>query len=68
MPPVRTRLHPDTTRGGGQGGRRFPGAVPSLPPLHEWVDVIHCDDDLGPATKVLPAAARWRGTETDLLL
>jgi len=48
--------------------RRFPGAVPSLPPLPEWVDVIHCDDDLGPATKVLPAAARWRGTETDLLL
>lgn len=48
--------------------RRFPGAVPSLPPLPEGVDVIHCDDDLGPATKVLPAAARWRGTETDLLL
>jgi hypothetical protein len=48
--------------------RRFPGATPSLPSLPEWVDVIYCEDDLGPATKVLPAAARWRGTDTDLLL
>lgn len=48
--------------------RRFPGEAPSLPSLPAWVDVIYSDDDLGPATKVLPAAARWRGTDTDLLL
>ncbi len=48
--------------------RRFPGERPSLPSLPDWVTVIDCETDLGPATKVLPAAARWRGTETDLLL
>ncbi len=48
--------------------RRFPGERPALPALPEWVDVIEGASDLGPATKVLPAAARWRGTETDLLL
>jgi hypothetical protein len=48
--------------------RRFPGERPSLPPLPDWVEVVETDIDLGPATKVLPAATRWRGTETDLLL
>lgn len=48
--------------------RRFPGERPALPPLPDWVEVIETETDLGPATKVLPAARRWRGTETDLLL
>ena len=60
--PDRVELHLPKTY------RRFPGVAPSLPSLPEWVDVIYCEDDLGPATKVLPAAARWRGTDTDLLL
>jgi hypothetical protein len=51
-----------------KGYRRFPGERPALPPLPEWVDVIETDRDLGPATKALPAARRWRGTLTDLLL
>lgn len=48
--------------------RRFPGERPALPALPDWVEVVETDTDLGPATKVLPAAARWRGTATDLLL
>jgi len=48
--------------------RRFPGERPALPPLPDWVDIIETDHDLGPATKALPAARRWRGTATDLLL
>jgi hypothetical protein len=48
--------------------RRFPGERPALPPLPDWVDVIETDQDLGPATKALPAARRWAGTSTDLLL
>lgn len=48
--------------------RRFPGARPTLPPLPEWVSVIETETDLGPATKVLPAARNWRGTATDLLI
>lgn len=48
--------------------RRFPGERPQLPPLPDWVDVIEAEFDYGPATKVLPAAKRWRGTPTDLLI
>jgi hypothetical protein len=48
--------------------RRFPGERPALPPLPDWVEVIEAEADLGPATKALPAARRWRGTPTDLLL
>jgi len=48
--------------------RRFPGEVPSLPELPEWVEVRRCRTDYGPATKVLPAVERWRGSETDLLV
>jgi hypothetical protein len=47
--------------------RRFPGEVPSLPSLPSWVSVTYLDDDLGPATKVLPAARKWRGKQVDLL-
>lgn len=48
--------------------RRFPGARPALPSLPDWVEVVEDEVDYGPASKVLPAAARWKGTETDLLL
>lgn len=48
--------------------RRFPSARPSLPELPDWVEVVDCDFDFGPATKVLPAAERWQGTPTDLLI
>ena len=48
--------------------RRFPGPRPNLPTLPASVRVIEVDEDLGPATKVLPAAARWRGENVDLLL
>lgn len=48
--------------------RRFPGERPSLPPLPEWVEVVDCDEDHGPATKLLPAVHRWLGTPTDLLV
>lgn len=47
--------------------RRFPGQVPSLPPLPDWVKVIEVAEDLGPATKILPAAARWRGRGVEIL-
>lgn len=47
--------------------RRFPGDRPALPPLPDWVEVIEVEEDLGPATKVLPAIERWRGKDVDLL-
>lgn len=48
--------------------RRFPGQRPSLPNIPDWVDVIEVDEDLGPATKILPATKKWRLHEVDLLL
>jgi len=48
--------------------RRFPGPRPALPALPSSVHVIEVEDDLGPATKILPAAKRWRGQNVDLLL
>lgn len=60
--PDRVELHIPKTY------RRFPGERPQLPPLPDWVEVIEGDTDYGPATKVLPAALRWRGKRTDLLI
>lgn len=48
--------------------RRFPGPRPTLPPLPDWVKVIEVEDDLGPATKILPATRKWRSHDVDLLL
>jgi hypothetical protein len=48
--------------------RRFPGERPALPALPDWVEVVIDDVDYGPASKALPAAARWKGTATDLLI
>lgn len=47
--------------------RRFPGERPALPELPDWVTVIEIEDDLGPATKILPAIRRHRGKGIDLL-
>lgn len=48
--------------------RRFPGEIPSLPELPDWVEVRRCATDFGPATKVLPTVERWRGHNVDLLV
>jgi hypothetical protein len=48
--------------------RRFPGERPALPPLPDWVEVHETEVDYGPATKILPAAQRWAGSATDLLV
>ncbi len=48
--------------------RRFPGEVPSLPDLPDWVSVESCPVDYGPATKVLPTVERWRSQAVDLLI
>ncbi|MBF9060883.1 glycosyltransferase family 2 protein [Rhodobacterales bacterium HKCCSP123] len=47
--------------------RRFPGALPSLPPLPEGVTVHWSDIDHGPATKVLPTLAAYRGQDVEIL-
>lgn len=47
--------------------RRFPdwgGAPPEVP---EGVRVVRVEEDLGPATKVLPAARAWRGQGVELI-
>ena len=48
--------------------RRFPGELPVLPTLPDWVSVKYCEVDYGPASKVLPTAERWRTKEADLLV
>lgn len=47
--------------------RRFPGEVPSLPPLPSWVSVVWMEEDIGPASKVLPASRAWAGKPVDIL-
>ena len=47
--------------------RRFPdwnGALPQVPP---GVEIRRCENDLGPATKILPAAAEFRGQDCSIL-
>lgn len=48
--------------------RRFPGELPTIPILPDWVSVKYCEVDYGPATKVLPTAGRWRHKDADLLV
>lgn len=46
--------------------RRFPAWGGALPDVPEGVTIIRVDEDLGPATKVLPAARLWRGKNVEL--
>jgi hypothetical protein len=48
--------------------RRFPTVNTPLPELPKIVTVIHVDDDLGPATKLLPALDKWRAQDVDILI
>ena len=48
--------------------RRFPGELPALPTLPDWVTVKFCEIDYGPATKVLPTIQRWYNEDVDLLI
>ncbi len=48
--------------------RRFPDVDVRLPKLPSWVSVVYIEEDMGPATKVLPAAKKWRHEDVDLLL
>jgi hypothetical protein len=47
--------------------RRFPDWDGRLPDLPAGVELLRCDVDLGPATKVLPVARMLRGQVVDLV-
>ncbi len=47
--------------------KRFPGELPALPGLPDYVKVVRVDRDFGPATKILPTAERWRGKNVDIM-
>ncbi len=47
--------------------RRFPAHAFCLPDVPEGVTIEVTDDDLGPATKILPCARKYRGTDTRIL-
>ncbi len=47
--------------------RRFPDWDGTLPKLPAGVTIHRCNEDLGPATKVLPAVRDLRGQQVDIL-
>ncbi|MBJ6135776.1 glycosyltransferase family 2 protein [Ochrobactrum sp. Q0168] len=47
--------------------RRFPGWDGRLPEVPAGITIVRCDEDLGPATKVLPAALDLKGRDVDIL-
>nr|HMS96355.1 hypothetical protein [Tabrizicola sp.] len=47
--------------------RRFPQWSGSLPDVPEGVRIVQVDEDLGPATKILPAARSYRGQDLDII-
>lgn len=47
--------------------RRFPEHHFSLPQVPQGVRIITIDEDLGPASKILPAAREYRGTAAKLI-
>ena len=47
--------------------RRFPDHHFCLPQVPEGVRIIIIDEDLGPASKILPAARQYRGSATTLI-
>ena len=46
--------------------RRFPQWGGGLPEVPAGVTIVRVDEDLGPATKILPAARAWRGQDVEL--
>ena len=47
--------------------RRFPQWGGGLPEVPEGVRIVRVAEDLGPATKILPAAKSYRGQDVDLV-
>ncbi len=47
--------------------RRFPQWSGGLPEVPEGVRIVRVEEDLGPATKVLPAAKAYRGQDIEIL-
>jgi hypothetical protein len=47
--------------------RRFPQWGGGLPEVPEGVKIVRIDEDLGPGTKILPAARAYRGQDIELL-
>jgi len=47
--------------------RRFPKWGGTLPEVPDGVNIIRVEEDLGPATKILPAARTYRGQDIELL-
>jgi len=47
--------------------RRFPEYDGSLPAVPEGVTICQIEDDLGPATKILPATREFRGQDVQIL-
>ncbi|MCP5036100.1 MAG: glycosyltransferase family 2 protein [Rhodobacteraceae bacterium] len=47
--------------------RRFPDYDGHLPPVPEGVEIVRVDNDLGPATKVLPAIREFQGKDVNIL-
>lgn len=48
--------------------RRFPNAEAVIPALPKGVQIVRVEEDLGPATKLLPALERWHGHDVDILI
>lgn len=47
--------------------RRFPDWDGALPEVPDGVEIRRCDEDFGPATKVLPAVREFAGRDCDIL-
>lgn len=47
--------------------RRFPQWGGGIPDMPEGVRIVRVDEDLGPATKILPAVRAYRGQDLELL-
>ena len=50
-----------------QSYRRFPQWGGALPEVPDGVTIIRVEEDLGPATKILPAAKAYRGQGVELI-
>ena len=50
-----------------QAYRRFPGWDGRLPEVPDGVTILRCDQDVGPATKILPALRAYAGQDVNIL-